>query len=339
MLGYASEDRLKALLIAVGDGERDLEAARQRLCSIRDFALHSAFERVDRDATNWVSSKELVDFLRDNGVFHVSDPEAFDLVKFFDSDGNSKLSFQEFIQMFLPCEDNVLRNITIDRPSIRVGRFERLPRDIEDAMTTVIVKEVELARRLSVLKKDLEVCLDYSPMAAFRSIDRLNSGVITTVNLGGFMRDHGHFASETELLAIVRRLDTDGDASIDYREWTEFLRAPPADPLPLPAPVPPARPLPSYYYSRYYDWPHYRYWDDWRYSSYLDYKYDYPYSRYYPYYSRYYSPYWYSRYAAPSESKTVSYDVEKPTPYSPARTVKRETYHSPYGSRTYTSYL
>lgn len=114
-------------------------------------------------------------------------------------------------------------------------------------------------------------------MAAFRSVDRLNSGVITTVNLGSFMRDHGHFASETELLAIVRRLDTDGDASITYGEWTEFLKAPPpplhAPPLPVPDPVPPARPLPSYHYSRYYDWPLYhRYYDDWRYSSYLDYK-------------------------------------------------------------------
>ena len=37
--------------------------------------------------------KEIVDFLRDNGVFHVSDAEAYDLVKFFDSDGNGKLSF------------------------------------------------------------------------------------------------------------------------------------------------------------------------------------------------------------------------------------------------------
>ena len=107
--------------------------------------------------------------------------------------------------------------------------------------------------------------------------------------------------------------------------------------MPLP------RPYPSYYYSRYYDWPGYSryYYDDyWRYgsaySSYLDWKYDpalYPYSRYYPWYSRYYSPY-------PAETKTVSYDVEKPTPYSPARTVKRETYHSPvYGSRTYTTML
>ena len=272
-------------------------------------------------------------------MYHVNDSEAFDLVKFFDGDGNSKLSFQEFIQMFLPCEDNVLRNITIDRPSIRVGRFERLPRDIEDGMVAVLVKEVELARRLNVLIKDLQVGLDYSLMAAFRSVDRLNSGIITTVNLGSFMRDHGHFASETELLAIVRRLDTDGDAAITYAEWTEFLKVPPVlDPLPVPAPVPapvaPERPLPSYHYSRYYDWPLYhRYYDDWRYSSYLDYKYyDWPYSRYYPSYSRYYSPYWYSRYLPPSEQKTVSYDVEKPTPYSPARTVKRETYHSPYGS-------
>merc|ERR1719326_1039504 len=134
-------------------------------------------------------------------------------------------------------------------------------------MTAVITKEVELARRLSALKRELEVCLDYTTMAAFRSVDKFNSGVITTVNLGAFMRDHGHFASETELLAIVRRLDTDGDASINYGEWTEFLRTP--APVPLPAPLPPVtlppapRPLPSYY-------PYSRYWDDWSYSRYLD---------------------------------------------------------------------
>lgn len=43
MLGYESESRLKNLLVAVGDGERGLEAARQRLSTIRDFAPHSGF--------------------------------------------------------------------------------------------------------------------------------------------------------------------------------------------------------------------------------------------------------------------------------------------------------
>lgn len=43
MLCYESEHKLKNLLLAVGDGERTLESLRQRLCTIRDFAPHSAF--------------------------------------------------------------------------------------------------------------------------------------------------------------------------------------------------------------------------------------------------------------------------------------------------------
>ena len=66
MLGYESENRLKDLLVAVGDGERDLEIARQRLCQIRDFAPHASFERIDRNMSNFVNSFELLNFLRDN---------------------------------------------------------------------------------------------------------------------------------------------------------------------------------------------------------------------------------------------------------------------------------
>ena len=124
MLGLASEERLKALLVAVGDGERDLEGARQRLCAIRDFAPRAAFERIDRDISGAITSVEIINFLRDNSVYHVAEPEAFNLVSFFDNDGNKRLTFQEFLQMCLPCEDNLLRNITLDRPSRRVGRFD-----------------------------------------------------------------------------------------------------------------------------------------------------------------------------------------------------------------------
>jgi Ca2+-binding EF-hand superfamily protein len=97
MLGYISEQKLRNLLVSVGDGERDLEGARQRLSSIRDFALHSAFERFDRDYTNSVSPREIVNFLRDNAIHHVLEPEAFNLIQYFDSDNNGLLSFQEFI--------------------------------------------------------------------------------------------------------------------------------------------------------------------------------------------------------------------------------------------------
>lgn len=328
MLGYVSESKLKNLLVAVGDGERDLEAARQRLCNIRDFALLAAFERIDRDATGTVTSIELVNFLRDNGVAHISEGEAYNLICFFDSDGNKRLSFQEFIQILLPCEDNVLRNITIDRPSVRVGRFDRLPVDIEHAVTAVLEKEVNLARRCEGLKRDLELGLDYTAVAAFRSVDRYNSGLVTTVNLGAFLRDQGHWASEAELLAIVRRIDTDGDASIDLREWSEFLRpaAAPTATVAAVTLVDPALPPP-----RYWDHPYYRHDPLWA-SRY------YGYTRPWEYYSglppaRILDP------VAPV-TKTESYEVERgPYWHSPSRTVKKTTYHTPSGARTYNQYL
>ena len=95
MLGFESESRLKNLLVAVGDGERSLEAARQRLCSIRDFAPHSAFQRLDRDGSNAVTACEILNYMRDHRNFTVSETECYRLVKFFDSDDDGRLTFQE----------------------------------------------------------------------------------------------------------------------------------------------------------------------------------------------------------------------------------------------------
>jgi hypothetical protein len=157
MLGYESERRLKNFLVAVGDGERDLENARARLCNIRDFAPNSAFQRLDRDYSGYVTAREICNFLRDNSVYHVSESEAYTLVQFFDSNGDGRLTYQEFIQMVLPCEDNYLRNVTLDRYAVRVGRYDHLPRDIELALTSVIEKEIDLQRRLESLKRDLQL--------------------------------------------------------------------------------------------------------------------------------------------------------------------------------------
>ena len=93
MLSYEGERRMKNFLVAVGDGERDLEYARSRLCSIGDFVPRAAHQRVDRNSSGTVDSLELVSFLKDNGVHHVSESEAYNLVSFFDSDGNKKLTF------------------------------------------------------------------------------------------------------------------------------------------------------------------------------------------------------------------------------------------------------
>lgn len=127
--------------------------------------------------------------------------------------------------MLLPCEDNILRNITLDRPSRRVGRFDSLPRDIELAILDIMEQEIALTRRQDILKRDLEVRYDFSAYASYRSVDKYNDGRIDSFNLGSFLRSCGHYATERELLTIVRRIDTDGDARLSYAEFSEFLRS------------------------------------------------------------------------------------------------------------------
>jgi hypothetical protein len=37
------------------------------------------------------------------------------------------------------------------------------------------------------------------------------------------LKANGHYATQKELLAIIRRIDTDGDAKLSYTEFTEYL--------------------------------------------------------------------------------------------------------------------
>lgn len=127
--------------------------------------------------------------------------------------------------MLLPCEDNLLRNITLDRAAVRVGRFDSLPGDIERALMDVFESEISLQRRLDILKRDLEIRYDYSTLAAYRSIDKYNDGRVDSFNLGSFLRSCGHYASEHELLQIIRRIDTDGDGKLNYAEFSNFIRS------------------------------------------------------------------------------------------------------------------
>lgn len=93
-----------------------------------------------------------------------------------------------FLQVLLPCTDNFLRNMTLDRHARFVGRFDSLPFDIERAIVEVIQQEVDLQRRLDTLKGCLEFRYDYTPLAAFRSVDRYNDGRIDSYNLRNFLQ-------------------------------------------------------------------------------------------------------------------------------------------------------
>ena len=131
MLSYETERRLKDLLAAVGEGESRLEYKRQSLAQHYAFQPYDAFQRLDRDRNDYITPFELLNFLRDNRIWNVNEAECYKLLKYFDSDEDSRLSFADFKQMLLPCEDNFLRKYVQDRPTKYVGRYDYLDYNLE----------------------------------------------------------------------------------------------------------------------------------------------------------------------------------------------------------------
>jgi hypothetical protein len=78
-----------------------------------------------------------------------------------------------------------------ERRAYRVARYENLPLDIERSITGVIEREIELLRRLDLLKRELEVRYDFTPYACFKTVDRYAEGFINANNLTIFLRSNG----------------------------------------------------------------------------------------------------------------------------------------------------
>lgn len=111
-----------------------------------------------------------------------------------------------------------------DRYAYRVGRFDNLPFPVEMALSDLISAEIRLLKRLESGKDALQTRYDYSSYAAFRGIDRYNEGNLNVFNLRQFYRMFYSYPSDRELLQVVRRIDTDGDAKVSYPEFSEFMR-------------------------------------------------------------------------------------------------------------------
>ena len=93
------------------------------------------------------------------------------------------MSFNDFLQMVLPCDNNLLRAQTQKRPYTRVGRFDNLPYDIEIGLFNIIKHEVDFIKRVEALIEELEYQPDYTPQAAYATLDKFGVGKIGEVDL------------------------------------------------------------------------------------------------------------------------------------------------------------
>ena len=95
-------------------------------------------------------------------------------------------------------------------------------------MAEILQKEIALQRAVEGYKYQLAACPEYSNEEAFNLIEGFRSNVHTQVfdksKLDFFLRSTGIDASEHEILAIIRRLDIDGDNTVTFKEFIDFMK-------------------------------------------------------------------------------------------------------------------
>jgi Ca2+-binding EF-hand superfamily protein len=102
--------------------------------------------------------------------------------------------------------------------------MQYLPFDVEKLLSKLLSKELKYAEQLEKLKQQLAVHPDYNLERLFNEIDKKRTNYIDVVNLKSFLIRCSYLPNDNLLLAIIRRVDLDGDARINFREFIDALR-------------------------------------------------------------------------------------------------------------------
>jgi Ca2+-binding EF-hand superfamily protein len=86
-------------------------------------------------------------------------------------------------------------------------------------LSQLLLKEVNFQLKLEELKKRLEISYDFTVKRAYASVDDWNYGYLDHSNIRRFLKNMGYRASKKEIVAILRRLDMDGDAKVSFKEF------------------------------------------------------------------------------------------------------------------------
>ena len=94
-----------------------------------------------------------------------------------------------------------------------------MPYDVERMLSTLIEKELKFFQMQEKLKADLVSRFDYTMQDMFKELDDWNYKYIDMKNLKRFLIKTSVYPDDSALKAIIRRLDTDGDARLSFREF------------------------------------------------------------------------------------------------------------------------
>lgn len=123
----------------------------------------------------------------------------------------------------MPCDSPSLRADVSQRPNFEVPPSEKLGQRVERELACLFEKEIALNRVMEELRQGMQCNKQFHYLKAFQEIDDWAYGYIDAKNLKSFLRKHGYKAENSDVLTIIRRMDLDGDARLNYQEFIDGL--------------------------------------------------------------------------------------------------------------------
>lgn len=212
MVSVETRHRLGELLHAVAENEKAVEVTRQILAEVGSFSPIHLFSSLDVSGLG-ISTSDLIRFLTHMRIY-CSSNDAWLIVKQYDSNDDSRITYDEFIQIALPATAPALREIALSRRGY-------LSYDVEYAFSKLLDREMQYQRDVELRKSHLRTRYDFNEMDLFRMLDVGGRQLISRDDIRFFMRDLGIPVDENGLDALIRRLDHDGDERLSYSEFLE----------------------------------------------------------------------------------------------------------------------
>jgi Ca2+-binding EF-hand superfamily protein len=196
-------------------GELEVEDNRIKLCSVAQFHPWQIYRELDFYSLNNLMLMDFRRWVKATGVY-AKDIDIDMFIQQYDNNHDSRLNFDEFQAFVLTTTRHSLTCHCLNQPS-----FTPACKAAKYAFTRLLDSELRLHRDLEAIRQEL-ASKGVELWAVYKVIKRGHHAVSRQA-LQTFMHNSGCYILETELDAVLRRLDDDGDQALNFPEFSAAL--------------------------------------------------------------------------------------------------------------------
>lgn len=213
-------------ILKLSTKERFAEIKRQILCNKPDFEPYAVFRRLSRKTKGGISAFNIANFQSEN-LFKITNSNAHSILDYYGAQSSEridkkKLTYDQFLKMVLPKENNELRVFITQRECFDVEETEYLSYDTELALANFMQSEVQFFEELREEKEKFDTLgLDVSRI--FRYFGADENDFLNSRNLKKFFDSNGIVVHKHEIESFISRLDFDNDGVVSKNDFESFL--------------------------------------------------------------------------------------------------------------------